>query len=656
MAINRFFKPVDYEYTPIPFQELVTLGKYYANERKQAEEQFANDLRAFGKFRSPSQVDTQRYYDESIGKFQSLIDEASANPNMMKSPEFRSRIRSIQNNIDYAALSMLEESAANQRAGLEMRAKMKTEGRFKDSWDLSDIANYDTLGNKKIFTDITPVQYMNFNEMSNKYFDNLKPGTMDPIWKNGALYDVIGNSKEDLWEVYNTYKNDLMNSPQGQMHIRDIMNDLKISREDAEHVFGEMIVASQMDRTIRPIHKLNEAWALNQRTGGDGDKTPKTLPTRYDYWDASRSIATQQGRQSAVNQLANSDDKALQTVAKNYANNENIVSDDVINETFDMANIAALNGDEETAKKFQKAAIIAADEKAKADRELFKAVFKKHAHFDPDDVGNTELVEVDDYSLTLGQPSIMAGGLGRSGKITRTKTKKTKQSVSNYSDEGYIQGVNATLSLLEYNGGYTFDDPAFRTANTAVVQDVITDSDGSKKYAYYFPNTKGFILPESIFAGITGTKPRSHEFSKIKEAIEAGKVNGVEFIPDGTQITLGYGADRADLPKGKLRIPEEELERIGDIGWFTDNSKMIERRFGGREVKKVEGDDNKVYYEIDAHYTLPYDPAYQETHLQLRNQTPNVGGIGGASQAKDAQTATLNRIFSLYSSKQYGIQ
>ena len=182
MAINRFFKPVDYEYTPIPFQELVTLGKYYADERKQAEEQLTNNLRTFGKFRSPSQVDTQRYYDESIGKFQSLINEASSNPNMMKSPEFRSRIRSIQNNIDYAALSMLEESAANQRAGLEMRAKMKAEGRFKDSWDLSDIANYDTLGNKKIFTDITPVQYMNFNEMSNKYFDNLKPGTMDPIW------------------------------------------------------------------------------------------------------------------------------------------------------------------------------------------------------------------------------------------------------------------------------------------------------------------------------------------------------------------------------------------------------------------------------------------------------------------------------------------
>lgn len=655
MAINRFNQPIQAEYisqyAPMPFQELVALGKYYGEQRKAAEEQLNTKLQTFGKFRSPSEIDTKRYYEESIGKFAPLIEQAAANPDLMKSSAFRAQLQNAYNTVNYANLSMLEESAANQRAGLEMRAKMKAEGRFKDSWDLSDIANYDTLGNKKIFTDITPVQYMNFNEMSNKYFDNLKPGTMDPIWKNGALYDVIGNSKEDLWEVYNTYKNDLMNSPQGQMHIRDIMNDFNVSKEDAEGIFGEMIVASQMDRTIRPIHKLNEAWALNRKINGDGDKTPQTLPTRYDYWDASRNIATSQGRQNAVDQLANSEDKVLQDVAKNYTNNKNIVSDDDINKTFAMANVAALSGDEETAEKFQRAAIVAANEKAKADRELFKAVFKKHAHFDPDDVGNTELVEIDDYSLTLGQPAIMAGGLGKSGKITRTKTKKTKQSVSNYSDEGYIQGVNATLSLLEYNGGYTFNDPAFRTANPSVVQEVITDSDGSKKNAYYFPNTQGFVLPESIFAGITGTKPRSHEFSKIKEAIEAGKVNGVEFIPDGKQITLGYGATRADLPKGKLRIPEEELERVGDIGWFTDNSKMIERRFGGREVKKVVGDDNKTYYEIDAHYTLPYDPAYQETHLQLRNQTPNVGGIGGASQAKDAQMTTLNRIFALYSGK-----
>ena len=64
MAINRFFKPVDYEYTPIPFQELVTLGKYYADERKQAEKDLAANIKTFGKFVSPSAVDMENYNEK----------------------------------------------------------------------------------------------------------------------------------------------------------------------------------------------------------------------------------------------------------------------------------------------------------------------------------------------------------------------------------------------------------------------------------------------------------------------------------------------------------------------------------------------------------------------------------------------------------------
>lgn len=42
MAVNRYDQPVMYDYIdqyiPIPFQELVTLGQYYAGERKAAEQ------------------------------------------------------------------------------------------------------------------------------------------------------------------------------------------------------------------------------------------------------------------------------------------------------------------------------------------------------------------------------------------------------------------------------------------------------------------------------------------------------------------------------------------------------------------------------------------------------------------------------------------
>jgi hypothetical protein len=74
MAINRFFKPVDYEYTPIPFQELVTLGKYYADERKQAEKDLATNIKTFGKFVSPSAVDMENYKKASIDKLAPFIE------------------------------------------------------------------------------------------------------------------------------------------------------------------------------------------------------------------------------------------------------------------------------------------------------------------------------------------------------------------------------------------------------------------------------------------------------------------------------------------------------------------------------------------------------------------------------------------------------
>jgi hypothetical protein len=35
------------------------------------------------------------------------------------------------NSTDYASLSLLKESADNLRAGLEMRAKMEAEGKYK---------------------------------------------------------------------------------------------------------------------------------------------------------------------------------------------------------------------------------------------------------------------------------------------------------------------------------------------------------------------------------------------------------------------------------------------------------------------------------------------------------------------------------------------
>jgi hypothetical protein len=138
----------------------------------------------------------------------------------MKDASFRANLQSLINSTDYSSLSLLKESADNLRAGLEMRAKMEAEGLYNEYWDESDIANYDTLGTKKVFEDISPVKFMTANQLSNPYFDNLKPGSLGVQWKDGVKYQVTGNNMDDLYAVANAHYNDLINTPQGQKYYQ----------------------------------------------------------------------------------------------------------------------------------------------------------------------------------------------------------------------------------------------------------------------------------------------------------------------------------------------------------------------------------------------------------------------------------------------------
>ena len=66
MAVNRYDKaaPIEYvsQYVPIPFQELVTLGQYYAGERKAAEKQLSDYIKSANEFQSLIAKDVDNYH------------------------------------------------------------------------------------------------------------------------------------------------------------------------------------------------------------------------------------------------------------------------------------------------------------------------------------------------------------------------------------------------------------------------------------------------------------------------------------------------------------------------------------------------------------------------------------------------------------------
>lgn len=280
-------------YVPINFGELYRIGAAQKQAVDQAAEQFTTQLQKFGEFRSPSRVDTENYYNMTIGRedFQNAINQMVSNPDYMKDASNRAQLQSLINSVDYAALSQLKESADYQRMGLQTRAKMKAEGRLKDSWDKSDIANYDTLGTGKIFDDITPVAYMNLNELSTPYFNDLKPGFLGTDYVNGTRYVVTGNNMEDLMAVATAKFNDLIDTPQGQKYFEEYLAMNNGDANAAKSQFINAVAQSQIDRTRRPKYDVDPVfieqlrYSLKAKAAGASEAS-QVLP------DLSRILAT----------------------------------------------------------------------------------------------------------------------------------------------------------------------------------------------------------------------------------------------------------------------------------------------------------------------------------------------------------------------------
>lgn len=280
-------------YVPINFGELYRIGAAQKQAVDQAAEQFTTQLQKFGEFRSPSRVDTENYYNMTIGRedFQNAINQMVSNPDYMKDASNRAQLQSLINSVDYAALSQLKESADYQRMGLQTRAKMKAEGRLKDSWDKSDIANYDTLGTGKIFDDITPVAYMNLNELSTPYFNDLKPGFLGTDYVNGTRYVVTGNNMEDLMAVATAKFNDLIDTPQGQKYFEEYLAMNNGDANAAKSQFINAVAQSQIDRTRRPKYDVDPAF-IEQLRYSLKAKAARASEASQALPDLSRILAT----------------------------------------------------------------------------------------------------------------------------------------------------------------------------------------------------------------------------------------------------------------------------------------------------------------------------------------------------------------------------
>lgn len=273
MTVNRYDQAIPYEYVsqyvanPIPFQELLTLGMYYGEQMNNAKKQLQDHLKTYGEFASPSDIDTERYYNEAIGKVESIVNEAAANPQLMKSAEWRSRMYNQINSVDYGLLHRFRKSAENMYLREQAVADLKAKGLYQEWFDdakYRNLRNWDTE-NMGVMTNLSPDKFVTMRELGSEYTENLKPtfykGKAPNSGQTLPFHNWMAISETDLRRQFEDHAQDLLSTDAGAKHY---MRFKQMMQSQNPNYSEEQIMESFIDAlTIEQSDKLIETPVLD---------------------------------------------------------------------------------------------------------------------------------------------------------------------------------------------------------------------------------------------------------------------------------------------------------------------------------------------------------------------------------------------------------
>lgn len=242
MQANRYDRaaeaPIMNTYVPINFSELYRIGQAQRQAVEQAANEFTNTVSKFGEFQSPSAVDTQRYYENSLGKIRDLIDEAATNPDAMKDANFRARLNSRIANLDYATLSNLRQSREGMLARQKANQELMIKGMYNPLWHDVDFTNYNTV-DSGIFNDVAPLAYKSEVDLVRPYVDNLKASFMGV--KDGWIHQGVSTDRTD-YEIQRNLSS-IQNTPEYQKHL-EVLQRQGLSRQNAEEQLNRTLITA----------------------------------------------------------------------------------------------------------------------------------------------------------------------------------------------------------------------------------------------------------------------------------------------------------------------------------------------------------------------------------------------------------------------------
>lgn len=234
MAVNRYDTPAQAEfmntYVPIPFEQMYKLGAQAKQDVDTALNTLSTSFDKWSDFRSPSEIDTEAFYNETIGKTLPTVEKLASNLDYLKTAAGRAELYSSLNNLDYAKLGKLQQSRDAMLAGQEYRAQLAAAGRYNPEWHDVDFANYSTLS-QDIFSDISPVGYKSIQDLADPYVSSVK----DSFLGSDGMYDYYGVTPEQIGGILDLNWSGIINTPEAQMHMRQQMaKNPGMTQADAE--------------------------------------------------------------------------------------------------------------------------------------------------------------------------------------------------------------------------------------------------------------------------------------------------------------------------------------------------------------------------------------------------------------------------------------
>lgn len=222
MAVNRYDNPAQAKfmntYVPIPFEQLYTLGKQAKADVDKAMTDLSSTLDKWSDFRSPSAIDTQNWYNETLGKAKPIVDKLASNLDLLKSPEGKAQIYSLINNVDRAKLSTLMQSREGLLTRQKVNQQLMLNGKYNPLWHDVDFGNYNTL-ESGIYNDVAPLAYSSIKDMTDQYVNNLKDSYIGR--KDGFIYS--GVTGEQIKGILDANRSGILSTPQAQKHMQVYM-------------------------------------------------------------------------------------------------------------------------------------------------------------------------------------------------------------------------------------------------------------------------------------------------------------------------------------------------------------------------------------------------------------------------------------------------